>query len=203
MASTRNLQRFPSTPGPCSQDGQLSSALGSQFLVSCAQGVPVPALSLLAVWLHAQHAGTLSPEARFDLVSSLSLGLSPDCCSWLDPMSWTSDLLFFIFPSLELLLDPVSSSWLWSEPVGHSLCWGHQLLANLPLGNNFTSLVYASRVKVYTKLILKRCSYHLFGQILILFGLLHFYYPNNFPLSIIDILHLSVRLTGRSQAEHN
>lgn len=107
-------------------------------------------------------------------------------------MNWASDLFFFIFPSLEVLLDPVSSSWLWSEPVGHGICWGHWLMANFPLGNGFTALVYASRLKVYTKLILKRCSYHLFGQTLILFGLLHFYSPNNFPFNIIDISPFTV-----------
>lgn len=150
-----------------------------------------PALSLLAVWLHAQCAGPLSPEVCCDLVPSLPLDLylaAPDCTPWIGlyELDFRSQF-FFIFPSLEMLLDPVSSSWLWSEPVGHGLCWGHWLMANFPLGNGFTSLVYASRLKVYTKLILKRCSYNLFGQILILFDLLHFYSPNNFPFNIIDI----------------
>lgn len=79
-------------------------------------------------------------------------------------MNWTSDLLFK-FSLVWSCYWTVSSSWLWSEPVGHGLCWGHQLMANPPLGNDFTSLVYASRVKVYIKLTLKGCSYNLFSQV--------------------------------------
>lgn len=86
---------------------------------------------------------------------------SISCYSWLDPMNWTSDLLY-AFCLVWSWWWTFSSSWLWSEPVELSLCWGHELMAKLPLGNNFSSLVYASRIKVNTKLTLKRCCHHLF-----------------------------------------
>lgn len=189
MASTR--RGVHPNPGPCTQDAQLSSVLGSQFMVRCVQAVPASSLFSPCCVTSCPMCRPLVSRGMLWLGSKLAFG-SVSCCSWLYPMNWTLWIglqisVFFIFPSLEMLLDPVSSSWLWSEPVGHGLCWGHWLMANFPLGNGFTSLVYASRLKVYTKLILKRCCYNLFGQILILFDLLHFYSPNNFPFNIIDI----------------
>lgn len=174
-------------PHPWAQEPQTRSVLGSHFLLElCLRCAHFQSCLCFLSGLHAHLAGTLSPEWLFQRYSATCFySFGPvSCCSWPDPMNWTSVLLFY-FPlsgNIEVWYQQLALFTMVMACVGVTL-----LRANLPSGNSLISPVSdIRRLNIYTKLILNRCSY-LFSQILLLIGLPHFYSPNNFPFNTFTV----------------
>lgn len=97
-------------------------------------------LSLFAAWalrLPCIYLGTGCPFQRRAVTcfhSSLGISLAaPEWTSWISPQI----CLFFSYPGLEMLMDPATSSWLYT-PWGMASAGVTLLVVNLPLGSSFS-----------------------------------------------------------------